>query len=148
SGYTLSPRSTAAYTMSTSPGFSLQGSPVYVAPGATNESIITVSPWNGFTGSVSLRAVISSSPAGAVDLPSLSFGTTNPVTLSGADSSLATLTVLTTAPKTAVLVCPALPGSRWISRGGVLLGCCLIFGAATRRRRWRTLLGIVALCAG
>jgi len=76
----------APVTVSTpvNPGFTITGSAVSVAPGATtgNTSTITVTPAGNFTGSVTLTAAITG-PAGAQYPPTVSFGSTSPVSITG-----------------------------------------------------------------
>jgi hypothetical protein len=120
------------------PTFTITGSAVTLSPGATtgNTSTITLTPAGGFTGSVALTAAITSSPVGASDPPTLSFGTTTPLNLNGANASTATLTVATTAASSAALVKPARPRSRWYQNGGATLACMLLlFFPAWRRYR-------------
>jgi hypothetical protein len=130
------------------PGLTLAGMAVTLAPGATtaNTSTITITPTNGFTGSVALTATLTTSPSGAQDPPTLSFGTTSPVTITGTTAGTATLTITTTPAGTASLARPALPGIRWY-QGGAALACLLLFGIPARRRRWRTLLGMLLFTA-
>jgi len=134
------------------PSFTVAGTAVSVSPGATtgNTSTITLTPSGGFTGSVTLTAALTSSPTGAQDLPTVSFGTTSPVSITGASAVTATLTIATTAPTNAALVRPAHPGARWYA-GGTTLALGLIFGIGGvgigipgRRRSWRTRLGALA----
>ncbi len=75
-----------------SPSFAISGTNLSVAPGATtgNASTITVTPSNGFTGSVTMAALLASSPANAVDPPTVSFGSTNPVIIAGSGAGAAT----------------------------------------------------------
>jgi len=136
--------------------FSVSGTAVSITPGATtgNTSTITVTPSGGFTGSVTLTAVITG-PAGAQDPPTVSFGTTSPVSITGANAGTATLTITTTAPTSAVLAHPERHGFRW-NAGGTTLAFGLLFGMGIgipgRRRSWRTRLGapvlLVVLIAG
>jgi uncharacterized repeat protein (TIGR03803 family) len=134
------------------PNFTVAGTAVSVSPGATagNTSTITLTPSGGFTGSVTLTAAITSGPAGATDPPTVSFGTTSPVSITGASAVTATLTITTTAPTSAALVRPAHPAVRWYA-GGTTLAFGLIFGIGGvgigipgRRRTWRTRLGALA----
>jgi hypothetical protein len=127
------------------PGLTLAALPLTVTPGSTtgNTVAVTVTPSNGFTGSVALTATLASSPSGAQDLPTLSFGTTSPVSITGTTAGTATLTITTTAPSTTAFAHPALPGIRWY-QGGAALACLLLFGIPARRRRLRTLLGMFA----
>ena len=132
------------------PGFTVSGTAVTVSPGATtgNTSTITVTPNGGFTGSVTLTAAITSSPTGAQYLPTLSFGSTSPVTITSASAGTATLTISTTAPTSRALAYPAHPGVRWYA-GGTSLAFGLFFGIgiciSARRRSWRTRLGALVL---
>ena len=84
------------------PGFTVSGAAVTVAPGATtgNTSTITVTPAGGFTGSVALTAAVTSGPANAQYPPTLSFGSTSPVSITGTAAGTATLTISTTASST------------------------------------------------
>jgi len=117
--------------------------------GGSSTATITVSPSYGFTGSVTLTASITSSPSGAQYAPTLSFGATSPVTISGTTPATATLTITTTAASTAALEMPARPGthggSGLAATGGALLACLLLFGIPARRRAWRNLVGLLAL---
>jgi hypothetical protein len=103
-----------------------------------------VTPNGGFTGSIVLTAAIISGPSEAQYPPTLSFGSTNPITISSSSVETATLTVSTTASKSAVLVPAKRPGVRWYSPGGVLLAC-IVFFALPARRGWRRLPGLLAL---
>jgi subtilase family serine protease len=127
------------------PTVTVSGTTVTVTPGATtgNTSTVTVTPANGFTGSVTLTAAITSSPAGAQYAPALSFGSTSPVTISGATAGTAILTVNTTAASYSELVYPMhRDGVPWY-RAGIALACLLLFGIPARRRSWRTMPGMM-----
>jgi N-acetyl-anhydromuramyl-L-alanine amidase AmpD/N-acetylneuraminic acid mutarotase len=130
-----------------SSSFTVSGTAVSVAPGATigNTSTISVTPNGGFTGSVTLTAAVTSSPSGAQYPPTLSFGSTSPVSITGVNPGTATLTISTTAAISAALVHPKRPGGSWYAAGGATLACLLLFGIPARRRSWRTMLGMFAL---
>ncbi|MGH9344056.1 MAG: Ig-like domain repeat protein [Terriglobia bacterium] len=103
---------TASVTINVAPaGFSVSAAALSVMPGATtgNTSTITVTPAGGFTGNVTLSAVILSSPAGAVAQPTFSFGATSPVSITSTGSGTAILTVNTTNSASAALAPPAQP---------------------------------------
>jgi subtilase family serine protease len=136
-----------ALTVNSTPCFILDGVSVTVTPGAitANTSTITITPGGGFTGNVALTTAITSSPVDAQYPPTLSFGSTTPVSITGASAGTATLTVSTTAPTTATLSYPAHPGNPWYVTGGVTLACLLLIGIPTRRRGWRAMLGMLAL---
>lgn len=129
--------------------FTIIGSPVSVAPGATtgNTSTITVKPAGGFTGSVTLTAAVTSSPAGAQDLPTFSFGSTSPVVITGTASGTATLTISTTAPTRGALAYPSRPGVSWYAAGGTGLAFILLVGVPARSRSKRTRLGALVFLA-
>jgi len=136
------------------PSFTVSGSAVTVSPGATsgNTSTITVTPSGGFTGSVALTAALTSSPTGAQYPPTMSFGSTSPVSIIGTTAGMATLTINTTAATSAAVVYPKRPGVPWYATGGATLACLLLIGIPARRRNWRTMLGmlvfLVALTGG
>ena len=148
-GYSTSAVATAAYVISpqVAPGFTVSGTAVSVSPGSTtgNISTITVTPSGGFTGSVALTATISSSPAGAQYSPTLSFGSTTPVSITGPGAGTATLTISTTAATSAFLVQPKHDSVPWYATGCATLACMLLVGIRAERRRIRGILGMLAL---
>jgi uncharacterized repeat protein (TIGR03803 family) len=125
------------------PSLNITGTAVEVSRGATTTSTITVTPGGGFTGSVALTAAVTSSPAGAQDLPMLSFGSTNPVSISGASAGTATLTITTTAASNASLAYPARRGVGWYSVGVTGLALVLLVGIPPRARTVQTRLSIL-----
>lgn len=93
-------QATAQITVNPAP-FTISGTSVLVPAAGTNAtSSVTITPAGGFTGSVALTAAVTSSPAGATSLPTLSFGSTSPVSITGTSAGTATLTVSTTAATT------------------------------------------------
>ena len=139
---------TAAATSSvTVMPFSIAGTAALVVRGATKTSMITVTPTGGFTGSVTLTAAITASPAGAQDPPTLSFGSTSPVVITGASAETATLTISTTAATSAAIAPASRPGFRWYAASSMGLGFMLLFFASipARGRGWRTRLGLLVL---
>jgi uncharacterized repeat protein (TIGR03803 family) len=132
------------------PSFAVTTTAVTINAGATsgNTSTITLTPSGGFTGNVTLTAAITSTPTGAQNPPTLSFGATSPVSITGTSAVTATLTITTTAPTSGALAYPARPGVRWYAGGttlafGLLLGIGIYIPA--RRRSWRMWLGLVLL---
>jgi hypothetical protein len=127
-----------------SPGLTISGPSISVAPGATtgNTSKITVTPVNGFTGTVNLSCSIS--PSAFSDPATCSLSPVS-VAISGTSAQTSTLTVFTTAASSSALVHPKLPGEPWYAAGGATLACLLLFGIPARRRSWRTMLGVLAL---
>ena len=135
------------------PGFTITGTPVTVTAGATtgNTSTITVTPSGGFTGSVALTAAITSGPNGAQNpgnnLISFSFGSTSPVSITGAAAGTATLSITTKATGGCAQAYQKPRPIPWYTGGSAALGCMLLFGIPTRRRRWRLALGLLAVLA-
>jgi hypothetical protein len=119
------------------------GSITIASPGQSGTSTITITPSGGFTGNITLTASVTSSPAGAQDLPTLSFGSSSPVGITSATPGTATLTVSTTAPTVGALAYPERPGVRWYPAGGAALACVLLLGIPARRRRLRAMLGLL-----
>jgi subtilase family serine protease len=119
-----------------SPSFMVVGTAVNVSPGATskNNSTITVTPTGGFIGSIALTASVTSSPAGSQDQPTLSFGSTNLVAITGASAGTATLTISTTAATNAKLRHPEQRRSPWYPIGGATVATVLLFAVPARRR--------------
>lgn len=131
-----------SFTTEPSPYFQMvTGAPLNVAPGATtgNTSTISVTPWYGFTGAVSLSCAIT--PTAASDPPTCSLPTT--VTISGTAAQPATLTVNTTAA-TAMSQPASLP---WRGAAGAVLACVALLFAPLRRRNWLALFAWAALFA-
>jgi hypothetical protein len=118
------------------PGFTLKGSPVTVTPGATtgNASTITVTPAGGFTGTIALAAAITSTPPNVQNPPTLSFGSSNHVSITSNATGNTVLTISTTAPTRAFLNEPRGPGS-WRSGGDIAFAGILLFAIGKRRRR-------------
>jgi N-acetylneuraminic acid mutarotase len=149
SGLTTSAVATASYTISLPAGtFAIAGTAVSVAAGATNGNIstITITPSGGFTGAIGLSGAVTATPAGAQEVPTLSFGSTSPVQITGSGAATASLTVTTIAANSAMLAHPELPAAGRAIFGGAALACALLFFVPTRRN-WPTLLGWAALFA-
>lgn len=135
------------------PSFALtnSGAITISSPGAItgNTATITVTPSGGFTGSVALTAAIATSPIGATDLPTFSFGATTPVSITAAGAGTATLTVNTTAatssPCNAANQEPR--GIPWYAGGSAVLAGLFFFAIPARRRIARTMLGMLFLLA-
>jgi hypothetical protein len=76
-----------------SPGFTLSGTSVSVVAGATGTSTLTITPTNGFSGSVTLGCGGDGFPGGANDVPTCS--SIPPVTISGNAPATTTLSIQT-----------------------------------------------------
>jgi hypothetical protein len=137
---------TASVTV-TNPSFTISGTPVTVAPGAItgNVSTITVTPVGGFTGQVALTAAVTASPAGAQYPPTMSFGSTSLVSITGTNPGTATLTISTTASTRAALNHSQDPRVFWYMGSGATLACLLFFGIPARRHSRLRMLGLFAI---
>jgi parallel beta-helix repeat protein len=129
--------------------FAISGTPLSLPPGATsgNKSTITVTPYGGFTGSAVLTAAITSSPAGATDLPAFSFGTTGSVSITTAAAATATLPVTTVAPVGCPQVANVGSTAGWLFPWEIALACVLLLAKPTRSR-WRQKLAMLFLLVG
>ncbi|MGO9084684.1 MAG: SBBP repeat-containing protein [Candidatus Sulfotelmatobacter sp.] len=134
-------------TNASGPSFTIIGTPVTVTAGATtgNTSTITVTPSGGFTGSVTLTAAVTSSPSNAQNPPTLSFGSTSPVNITGPASGTATLTTTTTAAAGCGQASQVRRAAPWYIGGSAGLACVLFLGVPARRRGRRTALGMLVL---
>ncbi len=140
--------SISSFTTAGQPYLTMTGTPVTLSPGATsgNTSTITLTPWFGFTGNVTLAAAITSSPTGAASLPTFSFGSAGPVSISGTSPVTATLTISTQAGSTGCNATNSKPREfPWHAPGGAALACVMLFFSRARRRRWATLFTIAML---
>ncbi len=148
---TMATTLTVTVTPYVAPSFTLSngGAVTISSPGATtgNTTSITAMPSGGFSGNITLTAALTSSPSGAMNPPTFSFGATSPVNITGASNGTATLTVTTTAATTGALVRPNTRAVPWYAAGGTALACLLFFGIPARRRRWRSSLGMLVLLA-
>jgi trimeric autotransporter adhesin len=79
------------------PGLTLSGTAVSIVAGATGTSTLTITPTNGFSGSVTLECGTSNSPVNANDLPTCS--SIPPVTISG-NAPATTTVIIQTQPGT------------------------------------------------
>ncbi|WP_263373588.1 protease pro-enzyme activation domain-containing protein [Granulicella aggregans] len=123
------------------PAFGLSaasGAVSIAAPGQSATDLLSITPTGGFTGTVQLSCVVSSS---ASESPTCSVPAT--ATVTGTSALTATLTLNTTGATGALE-----PAGKLFGRGagGVALGCLLLF-VVPRRRRWAPLL-VLVLTAG
>jgi Pro-kumamolisin, activation domain/Bacterial Ig-like domain (group 3) len=148
SGFYATATNTATVTVTAvSATYSVTAStPTAVAPGGSTTSTVTVATSTAYAGSVQLTCALTSSPAGATDVPTCSITAGSPVTLtSSATSVTATATVLTTAATSGALTRPELPGRRLAGGATTVLALLVFLGIPARRRAWRAMLGLVVL---
>jgi hypothetical protein len=126
------------------PSFALSNTAIPIAaPGASGTSTVTITPSNGFTGTVALTCAVTGIPVGATDVPTCSV--TAPAAISGTTPVTATLTIGTTAISSAAVHDPL---RRTFSvGGGVVMAALFFFGMPVRRRRLKTLLGLLLFAA-
>jgi len=136
------------------PGLKVAASDVTVSTGATsgNTSTVTVTPQQGFTGTVTLTAALSTQPSGATVLPSLSFAGGSTVAVSGTSAVTSVLTVSTTKASTVGSTQPQRIRP-WLPVGFVSLGSLLLLhgrlrGAARRLSALLVLLACVSMLPG
>jgi len=139
--------------------FTVSGGSLNLVKGLTESNTLTVTatPTNGFVGTVALTAAITASPAGAQDLPTMTF-TPASVNLLQFSATTSTLTFTTTAASSAKVVDPPGPWIRWSSAAAPVLACVVLWFVPLRRRLWRNLImfaafailfmGGVAACGG
>jgi N-acetylneuraminic acid mutarotase len=145
-GYIDSPVSTATYTIQTSVGsFSLKSPPVSVPKGSPGTTSVTVSTDDQYVGIVTLFCSVTSSPVGAVDLPTCSASQT--VTLSSrAATGTATLTMRTTPARSASFAAPARQNFKpFHASGGMVLACLFLVIGLGRRNARKLLLLVMSI---
>ncbi|MEI9970293.1 MAG: hypothetical protein WDM87_17370 [Terracidiphilus sp.] len=111
------------------------GAPLTVAPGATsgNTSTVSVTPWYGFTGSVSLTCAIT--PTAASDPPTCSVPAT--VMVSGATAKQQRCWSAQPPPTTAANQHLPVPWQGAATRAtGAVLACVVLLFVPLRRRNW------------
>jgi N-acetylneuraminic acid mutarotase len=134
-----------------SPDFTISGTPVSIVAGATtgNTSTITATPTAGFTGNVILTAALTTSPSGALVLPTFSFNSTSPVSITGNAAGAATLTIVTTASSSPTCTSSnQMPsGIPWHAASAAALAGLFLFvipiPILKRSRTWRSMLSLV-----
>lgn len=120
--------------------FSLANTAITVtSKGSSATGTITLTPSNGFTGTVNLSCAVTSSPASANDPVTCSIPSS--VTISGSTPQTATLTINSTAA-TAMLH-PV--NIFWPASGGAVLALLCMFGFGGKRRSWMRMMGVLVL---
>ncbi len=129
--------------------FNVSGVPFAFAAGATtgNTGTVSVTPVNGFTGSMGMACSLTNSPPGAALPPTCSI--TPSVAITGASAATATLTVASTGATTSsALHLPAKNRMRWLGvNGAVALAGLLLLGIPARGRRRRFFMGLLLALA-
>ncbi len=133
----------------TRPAFTLTAStPAAVASGAPANSTITVTGVGNYAGTVTLACSLTSTSSTATDLPTCS-ATSSAVTLDS-DAAIAKATFTVSAPgAAAALVRPGLDKREaWLAaNGGAALALLIFVGIPARRRKWLSMVGVLAVMA-
>ena len=130
-------------TVTASPAASTSQAAPAISPGASAASTISFSASNEYSGTLNLTCALTTSPAGAQNLPTCSLNPTS-VSLAFGGSGTSTLTVLTTPARTTAQAHPLGAPFRWLGGGGATLAAVLLFGIpARRRRRWTPLFALL-----
>jgi hypothetical protein len=131
---------TVAEPVNAALALSTSGNITITTPGQSGTSMLTVTPSNGFGGSVSLTCALSSGATGSNN-PTCSVPAS--VSISGTAAQTATVTVSTTAATSASAKRPA---ALFIGLGGgVALAGVLLIALPRRRMLWLSMLCLVAL---
>ena len=130
--YASSTSSSATLTVQ-SPSFWISGEvPGDAQPGQSVTGTVTVSPIDGFTGTVNLTCAVTGMPVSPQDMPTCSL---NPASVTvGANGVSVIVTLNTVAPS---FVPPAGPGGWPMELGIVMLGLAALAAGLSRRRAWR-----------
>lgn len=126
------------------PAFTITATnPASVTAGASASSALTVSGTGGYAGTVTFTCALTSSPAGAINLPTCTSGPS--VTLSPtAPTATSTISVNTTAPGSSASVAQAT--GRWLSTAATgLVLAAVVFVLPCRSNRWKEMLGVLAI---
>jgi len=119
-----------------------------ITAGSSGTSTFTLSAGSTYSGTVSMTCTLTSSPAGALSLPTCSVVPAN-VTLTPGGTGTTVFTVQTSAATTTALAKP-LERNLWgLGGGGAVLAAVLMFGVP-RRRRWISIFAflLIAVLAG
>jgi sugar lactone lactonase YvrE len=132
-----------SFTTTPTPYFSISnGAAITVAPGATsgNTTALTIEPWYGFSGAVSLSCSVAFAGQGAAnDPPACSVP-------ASANVSGAAQTVTVTVTTTAAAEAKNAPLGRFRAMTGeAALACVLLLCAPARRRRWMAMIALFVL---
>ena len=128
-----------------SPAFTLSNSNgIQVAAGATagNTSTISLTPEDGFTGTVNLTCAVTTSMMNVNDMPGCSLSPASP-NISNAAAVTSTLTITTTAATSGAVV--PVPGFLRFGSLTTVLAVVFCFGIPSKRRRWLRIVGAIVL---
>ena len=126
-------------------------SPAAVSAGSSGSSTITVTASGSYAGTASLTCTLTTSPSSAADPPTCTLSPTSVTLSTTSTSGTVTASIATTAASstTTPVTDVARLGSKgtgWMG-GSAVLALLVFFGIPARRRRWRSMLGALALVA-
>ena len=141
---------TFTVTQGTTLPFSLSGTALTIAAGATtvNTSTVTVTPEGSFIGSAYLSCALTSFPTAAIHRPACSIPAS--VDITSATAATAAMTISSTAPSTITTSSSVRGGNGqiWIATNGGLLFCgLLLVGCFTSSKRRRLSISLAFLLA-
>ena len=143
--YTISSSTT---TITVEPVSITTPAPSPVNPGSSTTSTVTLTGSSGYSGTMNLTCVLTSSPTAAQSLPTCALNPAS-VTITSGGTGTSTLTVYTTAASTTALAQPTDRHLWKFGSGGAVLAALLLFGIPFRRRRWvSTLILLLAFATG
>jgi len=134
---------TGTATVTVSPFVLTGGTLSPITAGSQGTENLTISAGSTYSGTVNLTCTLSTSPAGASSLPTCTLVPPN-VTLTAGGNVTSVFTVKTTAAGVTAMAKPAGIGP-WGLGGGTVLAGLLMFGIASRRRHFISLLAILLL---
>ncbi|MGA2729768.1 MAG: FG-GAP-like repeat-containing protein [Terracidiphilus sp.] len=135
---------TATATVTVPPVLVTIPAPPSVAPGGSTTATATFSAGTTYQGTLNLTCALTTSPTGAQSLPTCTMNPTS-VAIATGGTGTSVLTVKTIAASTASLRKPS-PGNFWrIGGGGTVLALLLTCGISSRRRRWISMLALLAV---
>jgi subtilase family serine protease len=140
---------TVAVSVATPPAFTLSAtSPSATAPGASATSTVTVTGTGGYTGTVTLSCLLTSSPAGATAQPTCSAAGSAISLSSTVTTGTASISVNTTAPTSGELQPARFGSSKWFkTAGGTAVLALVIFFIPGSTRKWRHMVAACMLAA-
>jgi uncharacterized membrane protein len=119
------------------------GAPPSVSAGAASTATVTISAGSGYSGTVNLACTLTASPTGAKSVPTCTLSPAS-LALTAAGTSMATLTINTTAASTTAALHPDRSRIWSLGLGAPVLALVVFLGVPARRRRWLSMLVLLA----
>ncbi|MBB6145694.1 hypothetical protein HNQ77_003655 [Silvibacterium bohemicum] len=116
--------------------------PSPVTPGSSTTSTITLNTGSSYSGTLNLSCSLTTPPANAQSLPTCTLNPAAATVMTGATATTS-LTVKTTAAATALL--QPFDRLRGMGGGGLALAGLVMLGTSLRRRRWLSVLAMLAI---